>query len=161
MTVGTTYEVLESYVNGGRVTRTATAQVPGGCRVSIEGDTLYSYRTAQAVRLDEHRIAVTLKRYSVTTSKLIRHLEGALFRAGYRPTVAADTIHAAVPGRWGGFGPAWHATGWENVPAVVYEDTFEARIAYRDVIARQDAERDAKAARKAARRAAATIGLGL
>ena len=68
------------------------------------------------------RIALTRRRYSVTTSKLMGHLRGALHTAGYALDTTADpvTIRAAVPGRWGGYGPAWHATGWTIEQCDVY-----------------------------------------
>ena len=127
VTVGTASEVIDAFLDG-RPLRTGAASVPGGCRVSATAlGELYSYRTVVALRLEAKdgqamRFAVTTKKYSVTTSKLLGHVQSALYRAGYREVPPLTTIHAAVPGRWGGFGPAWHATGWENVPAVVWTD---------------------------------------
>lgn len=169
MTVGTTSEVLESFVaeqgiGANRphgVTRTASAPVPGGCRVSIEGPNLYSYRTVQAVRLSGERVAVWPgSGLTVTTSKLLSHLRGALYHAGYRPTAERYDVTWTVPGRWGGFGPAWHATGYEVTPFEVWEDSPEARVAYDQRMADDAEQRAAKAAAKAARRAE-TIGMGL
>lgn len=116
-TVGTTAEVVRAFSEG-RALRTATAPVPGGCRVTSEpqpdGTTaLYSYRTIVAIRLPDGRIAVTPRRYSVTTSRLM----GRVARG--TPTGQTVTVATAVPGRWGGFGPAWHPTGTESLPFIV------------------------------------------
>lgn len=166
MTVGTTYDVVETFATGeGHVTRTASAPVPGGCRVSIEGPSLYSYRTIQARRLSAERVAVWPgSGLTVTTSKMLGHLRGALMSAGYVPTGTFEPVTWAVPGRWGGFGPAWHATGYETTPFEVWEDSPEAREAdstrrWHEAQAR-DAKREAAAARKAARIADQT-GAGL
>ena len=134
--VGTTDEVVTAFVND-RTLRTVSAQVPGGYRVrSEDGDLsampngvtrrLYSYRTAIAERRKGGTFAVGLREYTAATSQLQSNLRGTLSRAGYRPTRVGDaaliitTIHAAVPGRYGGFGIPWHATGWEDVPAEVW-----------------------------------------
>ena len=127
VTVGTASEVIDAFLSGEPL-RTARAAVPGSCRVNAQATgELYSYRTVVATRIEAAggkalRFAITTRKYSVTTSKLLGQLERALWASGYRPTAELTTIHAAVLGRWGGYGPAWHATGWEDVPAVVWAD---------------------------------------
>jgi hypothetical protein len=129
--VGTTDEVIRAFIEG-RSMHTAKAPVPGGYRVDSVPDVdnpgeydLYSYRTIVAHRFadDCHgqaRIALTTRKYSVTTSKLMGHVRAALVAEGYRPTGEVVMIEAAVPGRWGGFGLPWHATGRETIPFEVY-----------------------------------------
>jgi len=121
--VGTTEDVLRAFL-AGQDMRTTKAQVPGGARVTSEvfegGITkLYSYRTVVAVNMGDNKVAVTTHKYSVTTSKLVNALKRSL-----QPSVIGTTpFDTAVPGRWGGFGPAWHPTGVE----VVHFDIFEAK----------------------------------
>jgi len=124
--VGTAPEVVEAFIDAALYpNRTASAPVPGGCRVSVDQETgrmaLRSYRTIVAVRLiTRDAVAVTPRRYTVTTSKMLGRLTRSLHAQGYRPTDETVEVSAAVPGRWGGFGPAWHATGWEVLPFVVW-----------------------------------------
>ena len=124
--VGTAPEVVGAFVDAALYpNRTATAPVPGGCRVSVNHETgrmaLRSYRTIVAVRLiTRDAVAVTPQRYTVTTSKMLGRLTRSLHAQGYRPTSETLIVDAAVPGRWGGFGPAWHATGHEALPFVVW-----------------------------------------
>lgn len=106
---------------------TAAADVPGGRRVESKRTVfdnrthdLYSYRTVQAVRLNDGRIAVTTKKYSRTTTKMVNRLLTRLAIAGYEITGTTIDVQAAVPGRWNGFGLAWHPTGYETLPFVVY-----------------------------------------
>ena len=105
-------ELVEAFIDG------EDAQA-NSAHADADG-TLYSYRTAVAIRRPDGTFAVTQAKYSQTTSCLVGKLTRALYRAGYREVPPLTTIHAAVPGRWGGFGPAWHATGWEDVPAVIW-----------------------------------------
>lgn len=125
--VGTASEVVEAFIDAATLypNRTPSAPVPGGCRVSMEQDAnglnLYSYRTIVARRLYAiDAVAITPRKYSVTTSKMMGRLTRSLAAQGYRPTDETVIVNAAVPGRWGGFGPAWHATGWEALPFVVW-----------------------------------------
>ena len=117
--VGTTDEVVHAFVDG-EAMRTRAARVPGGCRVDATGDTLYSYRTQIAYRAGDVFL-VSPRKYSPTTSQHQNALRWALRHAGFEPTDKVVTCAANVPGRWGGFGPAWHATGVENLPFVVWE----------------------------------------
>jgi len=124
--VGTAPEVVEAFIDAALYpNRTASAPVPGGCRVHVmadsEGLALRSYLTTVAVRIaGRDAVALTPRRYSVTTSKLMSQLRGELARQGYRETAETVTVNARVPGRWGGYGPAWHATGWEALPFAVW-----------------------------------------
>jgi hypothetical protein len=119
--VYTADEVVDRFVATGETCYTARAGVPSGRRVWADPDgQLRSYRTCIAERLPDGGIAVGLQRYSVSTSNLQSYLRSSLLRHGYWPSTEDTTIHAAVPGRWGGFGPAWHATGWDEVPARIY-----------------------------------------
>lgn len=136
--------------------RTATAPVPGGHRVNSGGVVLFSYRTAVAWRREDGIVEITTRKYSVTTSRMLRGLEGALRTAGYRPVAVVVGMYVvAVPGRWGGFGPAWHPTGYET-PAVTewkYMDRPERDAWDAADDARWDAERAAYTARREAREA--------
>ena len=127
--VGTAPKVVEAFINASLYpNRTASAPVPGGCRVSVEWQTfepgmaaLRSYRTIVAVRLaGRDAVAITPRKYSPTTSKMVGALRRSLAAQGYRQTEETVTVNAAVPGRWGGFGPAWHATGWEALPFAIW-----------------------------------------
>lgn len=124
--VGTASEVVEAFLDASLYpNRTPSAPVPGGCRVSVEREAgrlwLRSYRTTVAVRLaTRDAVAVTPRRYSVTTSKLMGRLVRGLAAQGYQPSGEVIEVAANVPGRWGGFGPAWHATGVESLPFVVW-----------------------------------------
>lgn len=154
-TVGTSDQVIEAFI-AGRHLRTAAASVPGGCRVTSGGVVLFSYRTAVAWRREDGVVEITTRKYSVTTSRMLRALESTLRGAGYRPVaVVAGTNAAAVPGRWGGFGPAWHATGYET-PAVTewrYMDRPE-RDAWDDAVwAAQRADDERRFAKREAREA--------
>jgi hypothetical protein len=116
------HEVIDRFV-AGQVGGTAAAHVPGGLRLRSErrlaGMTLISYATEVAVRGDGF-VAVTPKRYSPSTSKAMSRLAGALNAAGYRETTEVTPVMAKVPGRWGGFGPAWHPTGQEMLPFTIW-----------------------------------------
>lgn len=111
-----TPEIIASYGNF----HTVKAPVPGGRRVSASAEYLWSYNTVVAARLGPDTIAITTRKYSVTTSKLLGKVRSALTQAGYRETDLTQVVDASVPGRWGGFGPAWHATGVEHLPFVVW-----------------------------------------
>lgn len=105
--------------------RTPLTDVPGGCRVSVEdtvrGLELSSYRTVVAIRLrGRDAVAVTTRRYSVTTSKLVGRIVRDLISRGYQCAPEVLTIATMVPGRWGGYGPAWHATGTDSTPFTVW-----------------------------------------
>ena len=119
-------EVVDAFLDAAVYpNRTRTAQVPGGCRVSVEktasGLELSSYRTVVAVRLHgRDAVAVTTQKYTVTTSKLVGRIARELRARGYAPQPETLTIATAVPGRWGGFGPAWHSTGWDSTPFIVW-----------------------------------------
>ena len=114
---------------------TSAAGVPGGRRLEAVRDPdtrdllLYSYRTIVAARrqvvsddgLSETiKIAVTPRRYSVATSKVMGKLNRLLVARGYGLTLEEQVVSTAVPGRWGGYGPAWHATGTELLPFSVW-----------------------------------------
>ena len=119
-------EVVDAFLDAAVYpNRTRTAQVPGGCRVSVEdtvrGLELSSYRTVVAIRLrGRDAVAVTTRRYSVTTSKLIGRIVRDLISRGYQCAPEVLTIATAVPGRWNGFGPAWHATGMDSTPFSIW-----------------------------------------
>lgn len=133
-TIGTADEVLRAFV-AGEALRTRAARVPGGRRVSVDREpdgslSLYSYRTIVARRLPDGRIAVTPRRYSVTTSKLLGKLtrlvrgdwssaSTAIAEAYNDPELTLIEVTVAVPGRWGGYGLPWHPTGRETLPFVV------------------------------------------
>jgi hypothetical protein len=146
--VGTTDEVLAAFIDG-REMRTGRASVPGGNRLSAETDYnrpglfLFSYRTEIALRLEDGCIAVTPKKYSRTTAKQLYALIGELQYHGYdvarywdimremaansrrknpREVDLGETVsvRANVPGRWGGYGPAWHPTGYDFLPFMVF-----------------------------------------
>lgn len=125
MRTGTTQEVVDAFIRGENA-RTPSAPVPGGHRVTSEAGELRSYRTVVAVRQDVDgivRFGVTTKKYSVTTSKLLGRVVRSINGAGFGHPVTGETVlvEASVPGRWGGFGPAWHPTGVETVPFVVFD----------------------------------------
>ena len=125
--VGTTDEVIDAFL-AGEALRTGLAPVPGGCRsYADEAGNLFSYRTIVAVRKPAERgfamyFALTPRKYTVTTSKLVGQVARRLRRAGYHATEQHVTVSTAVPGRWGGFGPAWHSTGYESLPFVIWSD---------------------------------------
>ena len=120
-----TGDVVERWIDGHEA-GTPAAGVPGGRRVeSISNpDTsvdLFSYRTVVARRLGYGAVALTPRRYSVTTSKLMGRVRRALQARGFHPSPGSVvTVEAAVPGRWGGYGPAWHPTGREALPFEVW-----------------------------------------
>lgn len=122
-TVGTAHDVVTAFVDG-RSMRTSSAPVPGGRRIDTahtpEGLALYSYRTIVAIRLNDGRIAITPRRYSVTTSKLMGRIVGAMARSGYQATDDIVPILTAIPGRWGGYGPAWASSSHETLPFRVW-----------------------------------------
>lgn len=118
--VGTTAQVIDAFLQGKEL-RTRQAPVPGGYRVNSVPDadgtvSLYSYRTVVAVRLASGEVAITPRKYSRTTSKLLGMLRRQLGAA----TGDVVGVRAAVPGRWGGFGPAWHSTGYEYLPFTIF-----------------------------------------
>jgi len=111
-------EVADAFVSG----RSAKApgRCPGGAYVTSDGDFFYSYNTEIGVRLRGGSFAVTTHKYSVSTTNHTRRLEDALRSAGYVPDDMLIDIETKVPGRWGGFGPAWHPTGYETYPFIVW-----------------------------------------
>ena len=170
--VGTASEVLASFAryNDGGPTRTASAQVPGGCRLSFDRDAcsivrLRSYRTTIAERRPDGTYLVGMRKYSITTSGHQSALTSALYGAGMAPAgLAADTIQAAVPGRWGGYGIPWHATGWETVPAILFvpaDDPRAVAFALAESVryAQEAITRGARAGIREARRAARAAGM--
>ena len=119
-------EVVDAFLDAAMYpNRTRSAQVPGGCRVSVEetvrGLELSNYRTVVAVCLHgRDAVAITTRKYSPTTSKLVGRIARELAARGYAPQPETLTVATVVPGRWGGFGPAWHSTGWDSTPFVVW-----------------------------------------
>jgi hypothetical protein len=122
---GLTSEAVVDQWQLGRSAGTSAAKVPGGRRVEAirekAGTSLYSYRTIVAVNNADGTVAVTPRRYSVTTSKLMGKVQRLLLARGYRPTERTQDVWTAVPGRWGGYGPAWAASSHEALPFVVWE----------------------------------------
>lgn len=119
-------EVIDRFV-AGEVGGTKSTAVPGGRRLTsvqaVAGLTLRSYATEVAVRgtiNGEVIVAVTPKRYSVSTSKALGRLRRALAAAGWRETSDVTPVMAKVPGRWGGYGPAWAPSSHEMVPFTVW-----------------------------------------
>lgn len=123
----TTGEVVDRFI-AGQVGGTRSAAVPGGRRLTsrlsgfgtIE---LVSYATVVAVRSMPGRadsLAVTSRKYSPTTTRMLNRLLAALGRAGFQPTEQAVPIAAKVPGRWGGWGPAWAPSDYETLPFTVW-----------------------------------------
>ena len=116
----------------GQEAGTSRAPVPGGRRLDAERDPvtgdmlLYSYRTIVAVRrqviaedgLSERIVfALTTKRYSVSTSKVMGQIRRMLYARGFSTHgQGLQAVWTAIPGRWGGFGPAWAASSHESVP---------------------------------------------
>lgn len=132
-TVGTASDVVRAFLDN-RAMRTRVAPVPGGTRVSVDREmdgrlSLYSYRTIVAVRMPDGRVAITGRKYSVTTSELVGHIVAAAYREGYRETGTVEIIRAAVPGRHGGYGIPWHPTGYELLPFEVMAQTANSRYA--------------------------------
>lgn len=72
------YAVSERFINGGTSGKS--------CNMRIEDDYFYSYATVIAMRLDDGRIAVNNKKYSVSTSRQQSELRNALYHGGYQPT---------------------------------------------------------------------------
>lgn len=124
-TVDTADAVVAAFVAGDAFpARTPTVNAGGArSRVSQDAGRLYSYRTAVAHRDRTDAgtaFRLTAARYSVTTDRLMRTLAGTLRRAGYAPAgPAPEGFVAAVPGRWGGAGPAWASDPYPTVPAVL------------------------------------------
>lgn len=123
---GTNEDVMESFLEG-KPAKSRAAHVPGGRRMRSEGTieeagatNLFSYQTVIARRHKEGDISVTPRRYSTTTSKAQGKLQRRMIERGYEPSGESRKVRAKVPGRWGGFGPAWHETGWEDLPFVHY-----------------------------------------
>lgn len=114
----TIYEVAEAFVEGRDAK--SPGKCPGGAYVTSEGDFFYSYCTEVGARLRGGSFAVTTKKYSVSTSNHVRKLEDALRASGYSPEDLTVDIETKVPGRWGGYGPAWHPTGYETYPFTVW-----------------------------------------
>lgn len=152
-TVGTADEVIEAFVEG-RVMRTPIAPVPGGCRLSTDGTKLYSYRTEIAERDGTYpgpTVYFGLAKYGPTTSKWQNRLIREMQARGYQPMAEGErTLHAAVPGRWGGFGPAWHPTGWEEVPTVTWRRPTREERDRAETLAADRAATEAAAARQEA-----------
>lgn len=127
-------DVVRAFVDG-REAGTVRAPVPGGRRVDAAHTYgpggalhLYSYATIVAARRPRPHdgvveIAVTTRRYSVTTSKLMGRLRVALAAAGYEPTSDTALVSAKVPGRWGGFGPAWAPSSHEDLMFQVWRQS--------------------------------------
>jgi hypothetical protein len=105
---------------------TASARVPGGRRLEAIRDPgtgdllLYSYRTVVASLRRDGAFALTTKTYSRSTSALMSEVRRLLTARGFVKTVEVQNVSTAVPGRWGGFGPAWHATGVDLIPFEVW-----------------------------------------
>lgn len=78
---------------------------------------LFSYQTVIARRHKNGDVSVTPRKYSTTTSKAQGRLMRRLLET-HEPSGESRKVRAKVPGRWGGFGPAWHPTGWEDLPFV-------------------------------------------
>lgn len=131
-TVGAATEVVENFTTGhlvagyaGHVTRTPSAPVPGGCRVSLDTQldgtvALYSYRTIVAIRTPDGAFAITPASYGPSTGKLLGRVRRAILARSFKVDGGTIPVTVAVPGRWGGFGPAWHPTGRETLPFVLY-----------------------------------------
>lgn len=116
-TTGTAREVVQAFMQGESL-RTRAAHVPGGRRVTALAGKLYSYNTLVAARV-EAQAAVTTRRYSVTTAKLLSRVRSALRQQGYEETVVTVQVEVNNPGRWGGFGPAW-GPDYSTVPFVLW-----------------------------------------
>lgn len=131
----TASQVVDRFL-AGKPGGTAAAPVPGGRRVESmpephrPGTALYSYRTIVAVREeqgDQVIYALTPRKYGPSTSKLMGRVRAALYSAGYYPQVEQDGspitqgVYTAVPGRWGGFGPAWAPHPFETLPFQVWK----------------------------------------
>lgn len=124
-------EVIDRFVRG-EVGGTAAAVVPGGRRLrstkhaARRGVTLMSYATEVAFRAEDQTrsgevfVAVTPRRYSPTTSKQMTFLRRALRAAGFVETTETTPALAKVPGRWGGYGPAWAEADYEMLPFVIW-----------------------------------------
>lgn len=118
-------DVLSAFLRG-EPARSRATHVPGGRRQRVavshgeEGaHDLWSYNTIVARRHKGGDISVTPRRYSVTTSKMMGRLQRMMEGEGYSPSGESRTVRGVnVPGRWGGWGPAWHATGFEDLPFV-------------------------------------------
>ena len=152
---GNSAQVIAAFEKG-EALRTPKAPVPGGSRVEATYDevqdpdfgplrrgVLFSYRTEVAYRPPERdRILVTTKRYSVTTSKLLGHLRRHLARRGWVETQETQEARAAVPGRWGGFGPAWASSPVQTLPFQVWvrDEDHEADPETHDIVGPTSAE---------------------
>lgn len=179
-TVADTDAVVRAFVAGDTLpSRTATVNAGGArSRVSQDAGRLYSYRTAVAHRdptptdVETARtrpirptFRVTTSRYSVTTDRLMRDLAAALRSAGYAPAGPAETgIVAAVPGRWGGAGPAWASDPYPTVPCVLWTDAADPRaIAWAEhcdaIMAADAADRAERAERRRLARERKAAGL--
>lgn len=135
-------DVVDAFIKrSGKPVHTGRSETNGYYRVSTGWGggylTLFNYRTEIAYsRLDDDgmvRIYTNPKKYSVTTTKLQNQIAGLLHSRGYRPTGRTLDLAATVPGRWYGAGPAWHPTGWEELPFVEW--------AHKDDIANEGAVR--------------------
>ena len=93
---------------------------PGGAYVTSDVDFFYSYRTEIGARLPVGLFAVTTHEYSISTTNHTRKLEQALRDAGYSPGELTVDIETRVPGRHGGYGSAWHPTGFATYPFTVW-----------------------------------------
>lgn len=111
--------VVRAFVDG-REAGTSRAPVPGGRRVEAARNVggrldLFSYATVVAVRGSDDTVALTPRKYSPSTSKLMSKVRATLLDAGYGPTLDTALVSAKVPGRWGGFGPAWAPSSHEDL----------------------------------------------
>jgi hypothetical protein len=105
--------VVDAFVNGQK--GAVYGQVPCGTYVRSTGSKLNSYCTQIAGRVDENIIIVTTKKYSVSTSSHTNKLKRTLSARGFVPTERFVPVEVKVPGRWGGFGPAWAPSEYEEV----------------------------------------------
>jgi hypothetical protein len=122
--VGSTDQVLSAFLAGESPRQTAAAPVPGGRRLQwreLGGGAreLVSYRSVIAEARNGHVYVVT-RTFSHSSVNVLHRLLRLLALEGYVPKESATVIRSAVPGRWGGYGPAWHATGYEDIPTILY-----------------------------------------
>lgn len=117
--MATNYEVARKFVER-KIASTPTRSCPGRHSMTAGGSYLLSYNTEIAYWLDEDRIAVNPKKYSVSTQGHYRALRTALHESGFRETGEIVEQEARVPGRWGGYGLAWAPKSHEVLPFTVW-----------------------------------------